>query len=194
MKMSVIPAFPLQMLPLPGELLPLHIFEPRYRQLLADAEEKDIEFVTYPSVEVNPKGFGSILKLEQVIRRFPTGEADIVVRAQDLCTVLEARAFYKQKLYPGVSVERQNSDLTKMAGISLVLEFTDWQRQLKKSHYGGVISAHHVAANLHLDLLDRIRFAGLSDYAREKFLISRIRYEQKLLEVAENSKKVFHLN
>ena len=192
--MQNLPAFPLQILPLPGEVLPLHIFEPRYRQLLTDAEEKDIEFVTCPSVQVNPKGYGSILKLEQVIRRFPSGESDIVVRAQDFCIVTELNPFFKQKLYPGASIVRQNCDLNKMAGIALVLEFSDWQRQLKKSHHGGVISVHHIAANLHLDLEDRIKYAGLSENAREKFLVRRIQYEQKLLEVAENSKRIFHLN
>ena len=192
--MQNLPAFPLQMLPLPGEVLPLHIFEPRYRQLLTDAEERDIEFVICPSSNVNPKGFGSILKLEQVIRRFPTGESDIVVRAQDFCSVKELQPYFRQKLYPGASIVRQNCDQTKMAGIELVLEFTDWQRQLKKSHHGGVLSVHHVATSLQLDLFDRIKFAALSDSTREKFLIGRIRYEQKLLEVAENSKRLFHLN
>lgn len=39
-----IPIFPLAIFPLPGEMVPLHIFEPRYRQLLEDAEKRDIAF------------------------------------------------------------------------------------------------------------------------------------------------------
>ena len=35
--------FPLTIFPLPGELVPLHIFEPRYRQLLQDAEKRGYE-------------------------------------------------------------------------------------------------------------------------------------------------------
>ena len=34
-----IPIFPLSILPLPKEIVPLHIFEPRYRQLLQDLEK-----------------------------------------------------------------------------------------------------------------------------------------------------------
>jgi Lon protease-like protein len=41
---TTIPMFPLAILPLPGELVPLHIFEPRYKQLLQDAENSDISF------------------------------------------------------------------------------------------------------------------------------------------------------
>ena len=192
--MDVLPAFPLQILPIPGELMPLHIFEPRYRQLLTDAEENDIEFVTYPTSEVNPKSVGSILKLEQVIRRFPTGESDIIVRSIDLCRVVHSRPFFKDKLYPGASVEREQADLQRMAGLALVLEFSDCQRQLKKTHHGGVISQFHIAGSLQLDLNERIRFAQMSNERRETFLRNQIRYELKLIEATEKSKKTFHLN
>ncbi len=35
-----IPVFPLPLVLLPGELLPLHIFEPRYKQMLTDIEQE----------------------------------------------------------------------------------------------------------------------------------------------------------
>lgn len=35
-----LPLFPLPLVMVPNELLPLHIFEPRYRQMLADIEDK----------------------------------------------------------------------------------------------------------------------------------------------------------
>ena len=174
--------------------MPLHIFEPRYRQLLTDAEEKDIEFVIFPPGDKSSDTVGSILKLEQVIRRFPTGESDIIVRAIDFCKVLDTRSFFKDKLYPGVIIERQQADLNQMAGIALVLEFSDWQRQLNKNHHGGIISVFHIAGSLQMDLNERIRFAGLSDRKRETFLRNQIKYELKLLEVAEKSKKTYHLN
>ena len=74
-----IPMFPLGILPLPGELVPLHIFEPRYKQLLHDAETDDISFGIYFSHEVNAEKIGSLMKLETIIKRYPAGEADIIV-------------------------------------------------------------------------------------------------------------------
>lgn len=189
-----LPAFPLQMLPIPGELIPLHIFEPRYRQLLSDAEEKDIEFVIGPTGSVNPKKIAAVVKLEQVIRRLPTGESDIVVRAIDFCTVTKINPFFDHKLYPGAEITRQKVDLQRMAGISLVLEFSDWQAQMKKPHRSGVISLFQIAATLHLDLTDRIRFATDSEKRREYFLIQRVKYEKRLMEIAEQSKRIYHLN
>jgi uncharacterized protein len=66
-----IPMFPLALLPLPGELTPLHIFEPRYRQLLQDIETFDSVFGIYCSHELNKAGLGSLMKLESVIKTLP---------------------------------------------------------------------------------------------------------------------------
>ena len=37
---TVIPIFPLNTVVFPGQQLPLHIFEPRYRQLVADVRRE----------------------------------------------------------------------------------------------------------------------------------------------------------
>jgi len=58
-----IPMFPLSIFPLPGELVPLHIFEPRYRQLLQDAESRDISFGIYLNHLANTDKLGSLVKL-----------------------------------------------------------------------------------------------------------------------------------
>jgi Lon protease-like protein len=42
--LSVIPIFPLPLVLLPAEVLPLHIFEPRYRQMLKDISATDNRF------------------------------------------------------------------------------------------------------------------------------------------------------
>ena len=72
-----IPMFPLTIFPLPGEMVPLHIFEPRYRQLLQDAEERDISFGIYFNHTLNTEKLGSLVKLESVIKRYDGGESDI---------------------------------------------------------------------------------------------------------------------
>ena len=63
-----IPMFPLTIFPLPGEMVPLHIFEPRYRQLLQDAEERDISFGIYFNHTLNTEKLGEVGKCNQTIR------------------------------------------------------------------------------------------------------------------------------
>jgi uncharacterized protein len=41
--MAVLPMFPLGSVLLPGEVLPLHVFEPRYRQMMIDLLASDVE-------------------------------------------------------------------------------------------------------------------------------------------------------
>src|SRR5829696_7645205 len=100
-----IPVFPLTLLPLPGELVPLHIFEPRYKQLLADAETLDIPFGIFCNHDYNKNKLGSLMKLESVIKRYPNGESDIIVRCMDIFAMDKMFRTYKSKLYPGGDVE-----------------------------------------------------------------------------------------
>src|SRR6187549_3460448 len=93
-----IPMFPLAILPLPGELVPLHIFEPRYRELLSDAENHDISFGIYFSHEINTEKIGSLMKLESIIKRYATGESDIIVKCEGNFSLDMLLRNYKTKL------------------------------------------------------------------------------------------------
>lgn len=80
----LIPLFPLRILPLPAELVPLHIFEPRYKQPLQDVESRDIRFGIYFDHPLNDLRIGSLMRLETVTKRYPNGELDIIVKCEDI--------------------------------------------------------------------------------------------------------------
>ena len=90
-----IPIFPLAILPIPRELVPLHIFEPRYKQLLQDAETDDITFGIYFSHEMNLASIGSLMRVESIIKRYHGGEADIIVKCEDVFTMEKRARTYK---------------------------------------------------------------------------------------------------
>ena len=79
-----IPMFPLSILPIPGELVPLHIFEPRYKQLLQDLETGDITFGIFFNHAMNERKIGSLMRLESVLKRYPGGESDIIVKCEEI--------------------------------------------------------------------------------------------------------------
>src|SRR3954463_123054 len=108
-----IPMFPLSIFPLPAELVPLHIFEPRYRQLLIDAEERDMTFGIYFNHTMNAEKLGSLVKLESIIKRYDGGESDIIVKCQDLFRMETLFRTFKDKLYPGGEVDCLHVDLQK---------------------------------------------------------------------------------
>lgn len=189
-----IPMFPLTIFPLPGELVPLHIFEPRYRQLLVDAEERDISFGIYFNHTINTEKLGSLVKLESVIKRYDGGESDIIVKCLDLFRMETLFRTYKDKLYPGGEVEYWHTDLQKPITTKLHAEFEEFMRILKITKIPSPCSIFHVANELSLDLEDKIKFVSAEDDKRENFLSTRLKFQKHLLSQAEKSKDVFHLN
>ncbi|HZY78174.1 MAG TPA: LON peptidase substrate-binding domain-containing protein [Cyclobacteriaceae bacterium] len=189
-----IPMFPLSIFPLPGELVPLHIFEPRYRQLLEDAEARDISFGIYLNHLANTEKLGSLVKLESVIKRYPSGESDIIVKCSDLFTMTTLFRTFSDKLYPGGEVTFWNADLSRIVDDKLAGEFTDYLQLLKITQAIQPITSFGIANELSLSIEDRLKFVVLDDEKKENFLTSRIRYQSTLLREARKAKDVFHLN
>jgi len=189
-----IPMFPLSIFPLPGEMVPLHIFEPRYRQLLEDAESKDISFGIFYNHTSNTEQLGSWVKLESVIKRYKTGESDIIVKCLDLFTMNKLFRTYKDKLYPGGDVIFWNVAGSTPMSDSLKQYFEQYHTWLKLTHSEKVISRFDVANELSLGFEERLKFVQLSAEKQESFLVNQIKYQIQLMRQAENAKDIFHLN
>jgi Lon protease-like protein len=189
-----IPLFPLNILPLPGELTPLHIFEPRYRQLLYDAEAKDIVIGIYCNHPSNEKKYGALVKLESVIKRYQSGEADIIVKCLDIFNLLSMTKTYRDKAYPGGEVSPWNVDLSQAISPTLVMEFVEYMALLKMYHHPASCSVYHIANELNFDLREKLRFLDTSADKHEQFLLRSLRFQKSIFNTVEKSRDVFHLN
>ncbi len=80
----MLPLFPLPVVLFPGALLPLHIFEPRYRALLADAVAGDHRFGLLPPGDPGDPPVGSIGSVARIraIQPLPEGRSHIVVSGE----------------------------------------------------------------------------------------------------------------
>lgn len=186
--------FPLNLLPLPGELVPLHIFEPRYKQLLNDAESHDISFGIFLSHECNRVKLGSLMKLESVIKRYPGGEADIVVRCVDIFSMDKLYRTYRSRLYPGGDIRNWQLNAAVMPGPALYELFLSFQQKRKIKKHFTAFNLYQVAAELSLDLTDRYKLITLPDDKREPFLFRQLEFQLHVIRREEMSKDVFHLN
>jgi uncharacterized protein len=194
MNILKIPMFPLSIFPLPGEMIPLHIFEPRYRQLLEDAESKDMPFGIYFNHVSNTEKFGSLVKLESVIKRYETGESDIIVKCVDLLSMSKMFRTFRDKLYPGGEIELWHVDLTEPMGHGLRKYFTEYFNMIRINQADKSISLYDAANELNLGFEERVKFVQLDDERKESFLIARLKYQIELLNQVEKAKDVFHLN
>lgn len=194
MNVIKIPMFPLSIFPLPGEMVPLHIYEPRYRQLLEDAEDKDIVFGIYYNHVSNIEKLGSLVKLESVIKRYSTGESDIIVKCVDLLSMSKLFRTFRDKLYPGAEVEVWNVDLSEPMENTLRQYFSDYMAMMHLNHSDKSISIFDVANELNLGFEDRLKFVQLPDDRKSAFILTRLKYQIALLKEAEKAKDVYHLN
>lgn len=190
----LIPMFPLTLLPLPGELVPLHIFEPRYKQLLTDAETTDISFGIFLNHECNEKKLGALMKLESVIKRYPGGESDIVLRCIDIFSMDKLYRTYKKKLYPGGDIRNWEINAQAMPGVQLYELFLVFQEKRRINRHFTAFTLYQVATELNLDLFDRYKLITLSETKRESFLLGQLKFQLHVIHQEEKSKDVYHLN
>ncbi len=80
MNIKELPLFPLKLILLPLEKLPLHIFEPRYKKMIYNAISNNKPFGIVWKNSDNIYNIGCQAKVSKVINEYPNGEYDIVVQ------------------------------------------------------------------------------------------------------------------
>jgi Lon protease-like protein len=86
------PLFPLQTVALPGELIPLHIFEERYKTMINDCLAGEREFGIVWLSDDGLRHIGCAARVEQVLERMEDGRMNILVRGTRPFRVLERQA------------------------------------------------------------------------------------------------------
>ncbi|MFD2516784.1 LON peptidase substrate-binding domain-containing protein [Salinimicrobium flavum] len=96
--------FPLQSVVFPGEKLPLHIFEERYKQLINDCEATGLTFGI--PVYLNDRlEYGTEVELSQVAKTYPSGARDVICKGLRVFRITEFDHKEKGKIYAGGNVE-----------------------------------------------------------------------------------------
>jgi Lon protease-like protein len=82
MQQGLLPLFPLQVVLLPGAELPLHIFEDRYKEMIGEILRSRHEFGVVLASEKGIVNTGCTATVDRVVKRYPDGRLDIVVRGR----------------------------------------------------------------------------------------------------------------
>jgi Lon protease-like protein len=90
--MDEIGLFPLNLVLVPGEQAPLHIFEPRYRELIGECLDFGNDFGLLLEDDEGMREVGTRCKVVEVIDRFPDGRLNVVVEATERFQLLEVTA------------------------------------------------------------------------------------------------------
>lgn len=105
--MKIIPLFPLNLVVFPHEKLNLHIFEPRYLQLVRDCDHsRGIKtFGIPPVINGNLMNIGAEMRLLSIEKTYPNGEMDIRTEGVGTFEIQQWHKNLPNKLYAGASVQ-----------------------------------------------------------------------------------------
>ena len=101
--MDEIGLFPLGLVLLPTEQVPLHIFEPRYRELIGESLEEGTPFGVVYADEDGLRQVGTLATVTEVTERFADGRLNVVVEGGArfrLLELTEGRAFVTGRVEP----------------------------------------------------------------------------------------------
>lgn len=101
---NFIPVFPLKIVVYPGEALNLHIFEPRYKQMIGECIAQQKPFGLPTAREDHPLELGTLMEITEVVKEHEDGSMDIRTKGAQVFRILESITEIPDKLYSGAIV------------------------------------------------------------------------------------------
>jgi ATP-dependent Lon protease len=194
-----IPLFPLNVVLLPGATLPLHIFEPRYRQMVRRCLDEKCEFGVLLAL---PKGIvrvGCSAEVTEVMKRYNDGRMDILTVGRSpfrIVDLVNAEGYAKDELLEGDvdflddrehrTNSRIKSDLLQLYEVCHTLVFDDYPRiEGEPAEYLSFV----VASTLPIDLMWKQQILELrSEADRQERLVGYLREWAPHLQKQEKSR------
>jgi Lon protease-like protein len=186
------PLFPLGIVALPSEAVPLHIFEPRYRTMVAECLESGSEFGIVWAAEDGLRQIGCACEIAEVLERHEDGRMDILTRGTRPFRLVEA---HDGLPYPAGTIEwlddktEQPDDETVAAAheayATLVQQATDAEPERERLD---AMDAYAMAATVDFGLEAKQGLLGLrSENARLRLVTRLLRAALKRLDFIERA-------
>ncbi len=182
MRPERIPLFPLNVVLLPGAELPLHIFEPRYREMVKDCLEEKSAFGMLLSLPNGVARVGCTAEILDVVKCYEDGRMDILTagrapfRVVDLLTqdpLLEGHVDYLEDRETPANPRIQR-ELVELFEACHTLIFDDYPKNLEGASPEDL--SYLVAATLPLELLWKQQILELrSEADRQERLVTYLR-------------------
>lgn len=153
---SLLPLFPLDVVLFPGAPLPLHIFEPRYKEMIGECVEQKLLFGVVRAQETNLADIGCTAEILAVTKTYDDGRMDIVTQGRERFEILQLnqeRAFLRGEImYVRDEPEKPSQDEVARA-VDLhrqILALANSEQDLPENEDAQL--SYHLAGSLPLDL------------------------------------------
>jgi Lon protease-like protein len=101
---NFIPVFPLGIVVYPGEIVNLHIFEPRYKQLVNECYKEGKPFGIPTVIDNKLNEMGTLVRITELVKVYDNGEMDIRTQGMRVFRILELIKSVPDKLFSGAIV------------------------------------------------------------------------------------------
>jgi Lon protease-like protein len=198
---NFIPIFPLGIVIYPGEKLHLHIFEPRYKQLIKECHENKKPFGIPTVLNSRLQEIGTLVEVTDIVQIYENGEMDIKTQGLKIFRILEVIKNVPEKLYSGAIVnypENEDSGNQKLMqnvvrGVKELHRLLNISKDFKKAETE--LKSYDVAHHAGLSLDEEYELLGLlKELQRQEYLKRHLQKVLPMLMEMEQLKDKVKLN
>jgi Lon protease-like protein len=174
---NFIPIFPLGIVVYPGEQLNLHIFEPRYKQLINECRQSKKPFGIPAVINNQVTEMGTLVEILEISKVYEDGKMDIKTEGVKVFRILEMIKELPEKSYSGAIVnypgnlEKGNRTLMQklVKGIKELHKLLNIEKEFKKPI--GELNTYDVAHHAGLSLAEEYELLELmNELQRQEYL------------------------
>lgn len=198
---NFIPIFPLNIVVYPGEDVNLHIFEPRYKQLIGECFRETRAFGIPAVIDHKVQELGTLVTVSEIVKTYENGEMDIRVQGQRVFRILEIIKTIPDKLYSGAIVNYPDNDFSGNQDTMKKLLASLWEmhrllkisKSFKKTEEE--LSVYDIAHHVGLSIQEEYELLGLTrELQRQEYLKRHFAKVIPVLKETEALKEKVKLN
>ncbi len=196
--MPFLPLFPLNLVAFPGEALNLHIFEPRYIQLISECITEDKPFGIPVYLPNHVMDYGTSVKIIQQSRLYDDGRMDIKTQGLTVFRITSFENPVQDKLYAGGEVEFLKETTNPIIISGLLERLKELYQYLQLS-----FEFDHTPSNFSFQIGHKIGLSVAEEYqliqipsetARQEFILRHLNRVMPIMDELERTKERIRLN
>lgn len=198
--MHSLPFFPLTLVVYPHENLNLHIFEPRYRQLISECIEQDITFGIPTFIDNKIKGYGTEVKVVQVSKRYDDNRMDIKTKGVRIFRIVDFQNPMPGRLYAGGDVEFVDADGLNDFMNPKLLDLTEEFYSILKLNVDFLSSeyqpfSYRIGHKIGLSPAEEYKLLTInSEEMRQRYLVQHLERTLPVIKEIERTKSIIAMN
>jgi Lon protease-like protein len=196
----LLPLFPLNLIVYPFEDLNLHIFEPRYRELVNDCLQNKTTFGIPVFLENKVQEFGVEVEILELVNKYADGRMDIKTKGQ---RIFRVRSFFNPmvgKLHAGGEVafletEEDSDTLQRLLLVEAVSQLYEILRVEAKLKSDEPFLSYKLAHKVGLSPKQEYEIlALLTESERIEFLMEHLKTAIPMVREMERTKEIIRMN